>query len=305
MKANPKVGAVVVTFNRPEKLNLTLKAILGCGWDFAYIFVADNGRSAATEAVVRGWADRLPVDYHAMSDNLGPAGGAAHGFRELIDRGAEYVTWSDDDESFGGGRFDRLMAVFDQSDRIGAVGRSGYYWSWRTGQLSRVPDEDLSGATVVDCINGGGSQLTVKSEVVEAVGLPRADLFWGFEDIEYSLRIARAGYTLAIDGDGLLSRRAAAGRLGAVSGTSRSRAELGMREYYDNRNYLAVMKGEYSRYDLMTRRIATIVAKAAQELVRHRRAGWPYAALQARAIGDGLRGRLGARVPPENRWNEA
>lgn len=302
MEHTPRVGVVVVTYNRPEHLSGTLAAIHASGWPFASVVVVDNGMSPSARSVVTEWAERLPVEHHQMAENLGPAGGAAFGFKLLLDRDVDYLTWSDDDDAWGGeGSFGDLMEIIQGDSSIGAVGRTGFYWDWHTGKLKRIPDEDLDGPTPVGSLMGGGSVMTVRVDVVRKIGLPRADLFWGFEDIEYALRIARAGYGLVVDGAALLDRRVAANRLGDVGRSSQPRCVMGMREFYDNRNYIAVMRTEYKRYDLILRRIAEVIVKSGTESVRHPRSGLPYAALQARAIVDGIAGRLGRREPPGSR----
>ena len=107
--------------------------------------------------------------------------------------------------------------------------------------MVRVGDEELRGAVDVDCI--AGNQFPVYSvAAVRAVGPFRSDLFFGFEELEFGLRLHDAGYALYCHGTTWYDRRAAYGRLGAQLAPSRSLSELTWRRYYALRNLICILR---------------------------------------------------------------
>ncbi|MGH2628923.1 MAG: hypothetical protein ACRDHY_19975 [Anaerolineales bacterium] len=296
-----RIGSFVVTFHRPAALAKTLGALFDQTRPPEIVLVVDNGGGDA-EGVVTGLGNPR-VAYECTGSNLGSAGGVAFGMRALATRGFDWFhSVDDDDPPSSVDTLERLHALIQRHDnpRLGAVAAVGCNWDWATGQLRRIPDEALAGDLVVD-VAGGGGQLTVRREVVEAIGTPDPRLFFGFYDPLYCLRMAQAGFEVLIDADLMRSYRLVHNRLSV----RRSRSLVPKveyagtwRQYYVSRNYIYRMRNTFDRPDLARKEAARAAVRSAASWLRGPRYGAHFTALQARGVADGYLNRLGRRVEP-------
>ena len=135
----------------------------------------------------------------------------------------------------------------------------------------------------------------VRRDVVEAVGLPRADFFMDFVDFEYSLRIRRQGYEIAIVRDSVLHHRLGTPRTFQFLGYKKAWSDhASWREYYISRNHTYVV---WHFYPKLRSKLFLLV-----QLLRHgtavllfskHRLGSLHMMLQG--FFDGRAGRLGIR----------
>lgn len=303
MKPTSGLAAFVITFRRSGALRSTLESLAGQSLPPSRILVVDNGRSTETKQVVRAFAS-CGATYHDPGDNLGPAGAAAYGLETLVGEGWETIYWGDDDDPpRGSDTLERLTALASDGAvaRLAAVGAFGARWDWSRGRYVRLADEELAGPVEVDVI-GGNAQLLLRAEAVRAAGLPNPALFFGLEEIEYCLRLRRAGYRLAVDGDLMREYRRDSGRLGLPSSPRRSlvpRSRVApWRQYYSTRNYIHLMRCQFGRPNLARREAFRALWRAAASWMRGFAFGRDFAGLQLRAVIDGYRGKLGRTVTP-------
>lgn len=295
-----RFGSFITTFDRPEALRGCIEAVLGQTRPPDVFLVVDNGSDPATREVV----DAYPtVEYVSPGENLGSAGGCAHGIEQLYERGCDWMHSIDDDNPpTTVDTIERMIGLTERhaDERLGAVAATGANWDWSTGEVERIPDSVLSGDLEIDII-GGSNQLTVSRAVVDAIGTPEKQFFFGFYDPLYSLRIKQAGFTIWIDGDLMRTYRELAGRIGIDYGPSlrpRDPSHALWRRYYVSRNYIFRMRTTFHRPDLARREAMKGVARAAMAWTKGPAYGWDYTRLQLRGIFDGYRGRLGRRVDP-------
>ncbi len=298
----------MVTYNRPAVLRTTVQALLDQTRQPDLILVVDNGEGSAATRVV----DELEhprVTYVSTGENLGSAGGVAFGFEWLTDRGFDWMhSVDDDDPPRTDDTVERLQALISRNldDRLGAVAASGSRWNWKIGQFDRIPDDELSGDIRIDTIGGNG-HLTVRREVVQEIGPPAKEFFFGFYDPLYCLRIGQAGYRLMVDGDLLREYRTHAGRLDLRRETvwrPRDPYHAVWRRYYVTRNYIYRMNRTFDRPDLARREARKALARAASSWMRGPRYGARFTTLQLRGVLDGYRGRLGRTVEPQPKPDE-
>jgi hypothetical protein len=211
----------------------------------------------------------LPVSVVRSDTNLGPAGGWAVAFEELL-AGSDEFAWVLDDDIvpdpeclealLGEARQDRKSAFcFPRS--VQPDGSVGEWGSW-CGFL-------------------------VSHHIVEQVGVPRAELFWWAEDNEYChWRIPQAGYERKLV-DGAVVQHDA-----VRQGT---RVPL-WKYYYEARNMLYLHLHVMHRVGWYPRNVTKLVARA---LLRER--GRRLECLRTILLGlsDGAMGRLGMRFPVE------
>lgn len=297
-----RLGAFVTTLDRPGLLTRTLELLQAQTRPPDHVLVVDNGSSSETRRVVSAFPATW-IAYQDMGENLGPAGAAAYAVDRLSGQRYDWIYWGDDDDPPpSSDTIERLLkiAATTGSD-TGAVGAVGAMWDWARGQIRRVPDEALTGVISVDMV-GGGQQLILRREIVTNVGLPDSRLFFGFEELEYCLRIRIAGYRLLVSGDLMRECRAMHGHLDWTPPRPlcpQYPYDTIWRRYYATRNYIFLMNRTFRRPDLARSEMFKAVARACLSWERGLRFGSAFTTLQLRAIVDGYLGHMGRTVMPK------
>lgn len=306
---SPAIGerlhGVLITYRRPADLATILAALAGQTRRLATLVVVDNDPGPETRALVEAATDAAgEVCYVAAPENLGPAGGLALGMdralRTAVD-GDWLVTLDDDNPPQWTGAFADLAEfgrrMRARQSRVGCVGIVGGMHDLDRGMGGRLPDDRLSGPIEVAYISGGGLPFFA-AEAVRAVGVPDPRLFFGFDDLEYGLRLGAAGWPVIASGDLWLRSRQCAGRLGVAGGPSRSLQPLSWRRYYSLRNMMWILR-EHGRPVVAARvGLRATVVKPLYNLPRQPRLALAHAAVGARAMRDSFTGRLGRTIEP-------
>jgi glycosyltransferase involved in cell wall biosynthesis len=302
----PRLHGVLITFRRPEALTAILARLEAQRRRIDRLVVVDNAPSEAGEVAVAAHS-RAAVEttYVPAPENLGPAGGIAVGMRAVLEDGADddWVVLLDDDdppeeddalERLEGFARDRMHA----DHRTAAVGLTGARFDWRQGRPVRMPDRDLRGPVTVDYV--GGNQLpTYRLRAVRDVGTFRGDLFFGFDDLEFGLRLRAARYTLYVDGDRWRERRVAKGRMGLAAGPSYTLGDVNWRRYYSLRNVVWILRS-HGRSATAARLVLTVgLGKPLLHLVRTPGRALAHLRQGVRASVDGWTGRMGRTVEPD------
>ena len=295
-----KLGAFVLTYNRPAVLRKSLEAMLSQTRPPDTLVVVENGDAQRTREVVREFP--VGVELAATGHNLGSAGGTEFGYRWLYDRGFDLLYCGDDDNPpRTPDTVERLVRVLTQTgSEVAGSGTVGVRWNWHKGELVRLPDESLHGLVDVDFIGGGHKQL-MRREVIGKVGPPDGRLFFGYPDLEHCLRIRSAGYRLVIDGDLMHTYREIndrLGRNGSRSALPRRPFDSVWRSYYTTRNYIFMMRHTFGRPDLARREALKALGRITASLARGPRYGARFIPLQLRGVLDGYRGHMGPTVLP-------
>jgi hypothetical protein len=262
----PSVVALVLSHNAPRALARCLDAIAAQTVPPGAVVVVDNASDPPVRITAVG---SLPVSVVRSDTNLGPAGGWAIAFEELL-AGSDQFAWVLDDDIvpdpecletlLGEARHDP-KAAFCFPRSVQPDGSVGEWGSW--------------------------CGFVVSHHIVEQVGVPRAELFWWAEDNEYChWRIPQAGYERKLV-DGAVVQHDAV-RQGA-------RVPL-WKYYYEARNMLYLHLHVMHRVGWYPRNVTKLVARA---LLRER--GRRVACLRTILLGlsDGAMGRLGMRFPVE------
>ena len=283
-----KLVAVVLNWNGGDDTLAALASLDG----IATICV-DNGSTDGSDEAI---AARFPhVELIRAGENLGFAGGNNVGIRRALERGADWVLLVNNDATVEPGISEALSAAAAARPDAGLlactilsadgseVQYAGASFS-RSGYSGRVTTSIPAGLTDVDRADGAG--VAVSRTAVERAGLLDEQLFLYVEDVEWSLRVRRAGLAVVLVPDARVRHKGSAATGGSASTTNL---------YYDTRNSIVVTErhAPLPRGLRSVRRGVVVGAHLAQS-VRH-----PQRVSALRAVLAGWRdaraGRLGQR----------
>src|SRR5207237_841579 len=137
--------------------------------------------------------------YLRSEDNVGVAEGLARGISAALGCGTDYFWLLDDDSRPSPSALERVMTVATRSSTVGIVGLAGGFI--RHGQIrhDREPEKLIRmGKPAVHCDFVLLDGAVVSRRAVEIAGVPRGDYFMMMQDVEYPLRIGRAGFEVVL-----------------------------------------------------------------------------------------------------------
>jgi GT2 family glycosyltransferase len=295
------VAVVVLTHNGRENTLTCLDSLAHASWSPLTVVLVDNGsRDATTEAV----RDRYPtVSLIREEENVGFASGCNVGIRHALDLNADYVLLLNNDTTLASNAIALCVDVAQRHTDAGAVCPLIYFAQptnliWYAGATfdpARARSGRMLGYRELDCgqfvaveetARATGAAMLIPRGALERVGLLDADLFFLYEDVDWSLRARRAGYRLY-----LAPRAKVWHRVSASAGGEHSPKIA----YYDTRNHILVCRRYSSSRGLvaLTRELAVV----ALHLAAARRSTHPLAYMRSVIDGwwDVRRGRLGPR----------
>lgn len=298
------VHGVLITFRRPADLEQTLGSLAGQSRSLDTLIIIDNdGDPLVNEIVSRSERVARHVEYIPAAENLGPAGGLALGCELLLRmaKNADWVMFFDDDNPprTANGISEIVRFAEDSLRRdpsTGGVGLVGTRFELGKGMTVRLADEELSGPVAVSYI-GGGQLPCYRVAAIRQVGLPRPELFFGFDDLEYGLRITGSGLRLYVDGDKLARERRAYDIFGTDKSPRMRLTTVGWRDYYSTRNLIWILRSRHYHVAAM-QVVARRVAKAVYNSLRRPRIALTYFAFGIRATFDAYTGRMGRTIEP-------
>jgi rhamnopyranosyl-N-acetylglucosaminyl-diphospho-decaprenol beta-1,3/1,4-galactofuranosyltransferase len=265
-EASRRIMAVILTHNAPESLERCLQAIAAQTVPPESVLVVDNA-SHPVAIVASGYP--IPVTLVRSEVNTGPAGGYATALAKFVDSDYLHAWVLDDDMLPESACLEHLWSiartnpetafVFPISEQVD--GSRGVWPSWCGFVISR--------------------------QIVAAVGLPMAELFWWAEDTEYlQYRIPEAGYERQVAHEAVVHHEAV--RQGDVVPL--------WKYYYESRNMLYVHLHVKRRLGWYPRNVTKLVARS---ILRQGSGRIRRLVAIARGLSDGARGRLGLRFPVE------
>lgn len=200
----PKAAAVIVTFNRKEKLRRCIEAVLDqTSAVRPDIFVVDNNSSDGTGEMIAELAFQYPgrIMYNDLRYNSGGAGGFCYGMRKALEAGYDYLWLMDDDCVPAKDALEEFLR-FDSS-HAGSYGFLSGRALWRDGSPHRM---NIQRETVFRSIPAGRLaamdrpcriemasfvSLFLPAGIVREVGLPLREFYIWTDDWEYTRRISR------------------------------------------------------------------------------------------------------------------
>lgn len=198
---NSKIAGVVVTYHPAAAVVENLQTMVReCGC----VLVVDNGSGAE---VCSRLAAIPGVEMMALGENLGVAAALNRGADWAQKRGCGWLVTFDQDSRPADGMLDALWARHRQLPKAAVIGPkieepdtagSSYRWVRRNPRwpalFQRACDEPALEAVTMVITSGSLIQLSVWNEV----GRFDEALFIDYVDIDYCLRVIRAGHSVAV-----------------------------------------------------------------------------------------------------------
>jgi len=195
--SNPKVIAVIVTYNRKELLKECITALLNQDYRNCDILVVDNASTDGTFDYISELLKNKRVIYKNTGANLGGAGGFNFGMKEAVNLGCDFVWVMDDDCMVHTDSLTELLKV--DAEMNGNYGFLASKVLWKDGNICQM---NIQRRTLTKCVTDFDSHLVpvamssfvsmfIKSSTIKEFGLPIKEFFIWTDDWEYTRRISR------------------------------------------------------------------------------------------------------------------
>lgn len=261
-----KVVAVVVTYNRLDKLKRCLAALSESDTP-CDVLVVDNASTDGTSEWLASFSSET-VCVINTGKNIGGAGGFNLGMRKAVGMGYEFIWLMDDDCMAHRESLSRLL----DADRIlsGDYGWLSSVALWTDGRPCKMNKQkavadfydyaDLLGYSLLAATQATFVSLFIRSSVVRKFGLPITDFFiWG-DDVEFTRRIAvRGGLRSFVVGNSVVTHEMKDNNGSSIALDGQERIQR-YRYAYRNEAYLYRQEG--------ARGIAYFIAKCGLNIFR-------------------------------------
>jgi GT2 family glycosyltransferase len=244
----PKVSVIVLNRNGYEVTRDCLASLRESNYASFEVILVDNGSDDSS-------AEKLAQEFREVRliknlTNLGFTGGNNIGMRDALGRGAEYLLLLNNDTVASPGFLKELVRVAENDPKIGILNPKIYFFEptdmiWYGGGMHKPwwsfpkhidylkRDSSRNGKPrEVSFVTG--CACLIKREVVSRVGLLDEHFFFGVEDLDWSIRIVRAGFKAVYVPSAFIWHR--------VSVTANATLGVGARDYYHARNSIFVAR---------------------------------------------------------------
>lgn len=204
------VAIVVVNWNRCDDTLACLESLQSLDYPAYELIVVDNGSRDDSAARLRAAYPQATLI--ALAENTGFVGGSNQGIARARERGAAYVLLLNNDTVVAPDFLTQLVAAAQPAD-VGAVGPTIYFhdrpeiiWSrggaidWRRGSTTMLGLDESRQAqadTLPQPVDfASGCCLLIKTSVIERVGALDVRFFAYYEEVEWCVRIQRAGFRI-------------------------------------------------------------------------------------------------------------
>lgn len=203
----PNVSIILLNWHGWRDTIACLDSLARLDYQNYHVLVVDNGSTDDSVARIRTAHPDIPV--LETGRNLGFSGGCNVGIRRALDDGANYVWLLNNDTMVDPQALSSMVAEAEADPRAGAVGSVLYhmdnpsvvqawgggkvsFWSGRTRHhQTQVPSTELHYLT--------GASILIRRRALEEVGLlDESTFFMYWEDTDFSFRLRKAGWRLAV-----------------------------------------------------------------------------------------------------------
>ncbi|MBB4071487.1 glycosyltransferase family 2 protein [Canibacter oris] len=196
------VAAVVVTFNRLEKLRKVIASLEAQTMPPSVLVVVDNASTDGTDKYLAQLDTKIQLEVVSLAKNSGGAGGFSAGMRRGYELGADFVWIMDDDGYPAPDALEKLTAGFDAAvaelgDEVPFACSVVQFTDGSICEMNNpVPTWDwgrllVKGQNSVMVSSCSFVSVLVPRWAIEKHGLPYKEYFIWFDDAEYTMRLTR------------------------------------------------------------------------------------------------------------------
>lgn len=190
-KRRIRVGIVLVTYNNLNGLTAVLERLYSQTFRDYDLYIVNNGSSDNTgEYLTRIGTRSRNIYYFNLKSCMGSAGGFYYGFKAAYENGADFIWGLDDCSLPMKNALAELVALYPAKEKA-------CYVSQMIDEYHRKlihERKKVKSRIIMPYFPFAG--LFIPRKLIDDVGLPRAELYQLFDDIEYSNRAKRAGYQI-------------------------------------------------------------------------------------------------------------
>lgn len=228
---SPIIVPVVVNWNRAADTRDCIRSLIDQTSPIHHIVVVDNGSTESPQFDYESTTSQITII--RSKENLGFAGGVNIGIRESIKLGATHMLVINNDTLADPWLIDSLITGQDQLSADIAAPVIYFY--------SDPCEVWSSGGNIVPCLAMpldahnrhnppiqplrrtflSGCCLLIKIEVFETVGLFNEEFFLYYEDLDFALRVQKAGLIMGVVPDAILWHKASRSSGGYLSPNER------------------------------------------------------------------------------------
>ena len=250
-----KINCVVVTYNRLELLKECLQAIEKQTYEIHKIVIINNSSTDGTFEFLNSLSGSDKYLIVHTEENVGGAGGFNLGLKHSVLAGCDY-TWLMDDDTIPEPTALQELVNSASISNVGTIGFVCSQVNWIDGTqhvMNRVSVcQDKNGNPIRVEENGNSAckcklcsfvSVMVNTEAVMELGLPIKEFFIWCDDLEYTIRIYKAGYTCLFADKSIVLHKT---KTNYAPSIDKAPAEMAGRFYYQARN-VCYIKRNYSK----------------------------------------------------------
>jgi rhamnosyltransferase len=251
MSSTFSIASVTVCYKAAKELPKHIDSLLSQTRSLQEIVVVDNGSNDGTSVILQELSKH--ITYINLGQNLGVGGGYSAGLSYAAGKQRHDWIWLLDHDSIPDrdatkNLEDAVRILGDEMSKVGMLVSIGVHSEtgakyfplfWQNGFVKPTEDVVKRPIWFADFAMSSGS--LVRREVVDTIGLPRADFFMDGVDFEYCLRMRGAGYKIAVVTSSRLSHAMGNPRAVRIFGFRKVRGDHPpWRHYYVARNVVYV-----------------------------------------------------------------
>ncbi len=244
------IGAVIVTFNRLEKLKKALNSYEIQTVLPKYIIVVDNASTDGTKEYLKSW-EKINDEYEkvviSLEENKGGAGGFYEGQKAAIEKNADWIMLADDDlyldknYFFGINEFIKTINYNDYSIICGKIIEQGNIAPGHRTRKNKwiypfhkdISKTEFNKKEKLFCDFVSFCGIAINKQKLLKAGLVNSDYFIRYDDYEQVCRIGKSGKIVC------LTKLFANHDIENIKNTS------SWKVYYDYRNRINLIKKHF------------------------------------------------------------
>lgn len=213
-----KVSVIVISYNKVESVMCAVNSTLNdqSNSDMnIHIYIFDNSEDRRIFMQLKNnLSCYFNVSVEKNEKNIGFAKAANKGIIKSLEKGVDYILLLNDDAFIDKDCMKKLIEALENNNKALLAGPTIFYAKdtekvWHTGgylnrfltikipyKNKKVPKEFLKKLSIQEVDFLTGCVLLIKREAFDKIGLFDENLFFYAEDLDYSIRVKKAGYKL-------------------------------------------------------------------------------------------------------------